>query len=143
MTTRVTKVWWDGEKLREEQIAESEIYKPEQEPFGHWHWEQPMLKPLQGWFVKGPSNGTLNGVLGIPLYTTPPKEQQSCDKRQPLTDEETYEVTGAASVELFKLAKQWSANEIHSYQFDNEARKIIKAVLSRAFEAAHGIKETT
>ena len=45
--------------------------QPEQEPFGHWHWEQPMTKPLQGWFVKGPSDGKLNGVAGIALYTTP------------------------------------------------------------------------
>ena len=41
------------------------------EPFGHWHWEQPMTKPLQGWFVKGPSDGKLNGVAGIALYTAP------------------------------------------------------------------------
>ena len=45
--------------------------QPEQEPFGHWHWEQPMTKPLQGWFVKGPSDGKLTGVAGIALYTAP------------------------------------------------------------------------
>ena len=45
--------------------------QPEQEPFGHWHWEQPMTKPLQGWFVKCPSDGKLNGVAGIALYTAP------------------------------------------------------------------------
>ena len=50
--------------------------QPDQEPFGHWHWEQPMTKPLQGWFVKGPSDGKLNGVAGIALYTTPPLPEQ-------------------------------------------------------------------
>jgi hypothetical protein len=49
--------------------------QPAQEPFGHWHWEQPMTKPLQGWFVKGPSDGKLNGVTGVALYTTPPASQ--------------------------------------------------------------------
>ena len=48
--------------------------QPAQEPFGHWHWEQPMTKPLQGWFVKGPSNGKLNGVSGIALYTAPQEQ---------------------------------------------------------------------
>jgi hypothetical protein len=47
------------------------LAQPAQEPFGHWHWEQPMTKPLQGWFVKGPSDGKLNGVTGVALYTTP------------------------------------------------------------------------
>jgi 2-keto-3-deoxy-L-rhamnonate aldolase RhmA len=57
-----------------------------------------------------------------------------------LTDEETHEVIGTAGVDLLALAKQWADNEIHVYQFDNEARKIIKAVLRRA----HGItKENT
>jgi hypothetical protein len=46
------------------------LTQPAQEPFGHWHWEQPMTKPLQGWFVKGPSDGKLNGVTGVALYTT-------------------------------------------------------------------------
>jgi len=50
------------------------LAQPAQEPFGHWHWEQPMTKPLQGWFVKGPSNGKLNGVSGIALYTAPQEQ---------------------------------------------------------------------
>lgn len=28
MSTQVTKVWWDGEKLMAEPIPEAEIYKP-------------------------------------------------------------------------------------------------------------------
>jgi hypothetical protein len=34
MSTQVTKVWWDGEKLMAEAIPEFEIYKP-QEPDAH------------------------------------------------------------------------------------------------------------
>jgi hypothetical protein len=62
--------------------------------------------------------------------TTPPQQ------RKPLTDEQMHEAIGTAGVDLLELAKLWSDNEIHVYQFDNEARKIIKAVLLRA----HGIK---
>ena len=50
------------------------LAQPAQKPFGHWHWEQPMTKPLQGWFVKGPSDGKLNGVSGIALYTAPQEQ---------------------------------------------------------------------
>ena len=57
-------------------------------------------------------------------------------KREPLTDEQTHEAIGTAGIDLLELAKLWSDNKIHVYQFDNEARKIIKAVLLRA----HGIK---
>jgi hypothetical protein len=55
--------------------CEAALAQPAQEPFGHWHWEQPMTKPLQGWFVKGPSDGKLNGVPGVPLFTFPPKRE--------------------------------------------------------------------
>ena len=49
-----------------------------------------------------------------------------------LTHEDTYEATGTASTDLLDLAKLWSDNKVHVYQFDNEARKIIEAVLRRA-----------
>jgi hypothetical protein len=67
-----------------------------------------------------------------PLYTTPPQ-------RKPLSDEQTHEAIGTAGVDLLELAKLWSDNKIHVYQFDNEAQKIIKAVLLRA----HGIIDPT
>lgn len=54
----------------------SNAAQPVQEPFGYWHWEQPMTKPLQGRFVRGRSDGKLNGVAGIALYTTPPLPEQ-------------------------------------------------------------------
>jgi hypothetical protein len=68
----------------------------------------------------------------VALYTSPPANK-------PLTGEQEHEVIGTAGVDLLELAKLWSDNKIHVYQFDNEARKIIKGVLHRA----HGIKENT
>ena len=58
-----------GLKIAENKALKEALAQPV--PFGHWHWEQPMTKPLQGWFVKGPSDGKLNGVAGIALYTAP------------------------------------------------------------------------
>lgn len=49
-----------------------------------------------------------------------------------LIHEETHEAIGTAGVDLLELAKMWSDNKVHVYQFDNEARKIIEAVLRRA-----------
>ena len=68
----------------------------------------------------------------VALYTSPPANK-------PLTGEQEHEVIGTAGVDLLELAKLWSDNKIHVYQFDNEARKIIKGVLHRA----RGIKENT
>lgn len=66
MTTQVTKVWWDGEKLMAEPIAESEIYKSQQEPV-----------------AISLNTGTKQGVKwlknvehGESLYTSPPQPQQ-------------------------------------------------------------------
>lgn len=70
------------------------------------------------------------------LYERIPELFDRPHQRLPLTDEQEYEAIGTAGVDLLELAKQWADNEIHVYQFDNEARKIIKAVLRRA----HGIK---
>ena len=70
--------------------------------------------------------------IGTKLYTSPPASK-------PLTDEQEYEAIGTAGNDLLALAKRWADNEVHVYQFDNEARKIIKAVLHRA----HGIKGDT
>ena len=61
----------------------------------------------------------------FPLYTAP-------QPSKPLTDEQEYEAIGTAGNDLLELAKRWADNEVHVYQFDNEARKIIKAVLHRA-----------
>ena len=49
-----------------------------------------------------------------------------------LTHEETHKAIGTAGVDLLELAKMWSDNKVHVYQFDNEARKIIETVLRRA-----------
>jgi hypothetical protein len=64
MTTQVTKVWWDGEKLMAEPIAESEIYKPQQEPV-----------------ACGYDETTGNCTNSPCCYTSPPQ-------RKPLTDEQ-------------------------------------------------------
>ena len=56
----------------------------------------------------------------------------------PLTDEQMYEARRRAASQLFDLAQQWADNKIHSYQFANEAEKIVNAV-ARRVEAAHGI----
>ena len=56
----------------------------------------------------------------------------------PLTDEQMYEARRRAASQLFDLALQWADNKIHSYQFANEAEKIVNAV-ARRVEAAHGI----
>jgi len=69
--------------------------QPVQEPFGHWHWEQPMIKPLQGRFVKGPSDGKLNGVPGIPLHTRSFATQPAQPENQPLTEEQATELLPA------------------------------------------------
>ena len=56
----------------------------------------------------------------------------------PLTDEQMYEARRRAASQLFDLALQWADNKIHSYQFANEAEKIVNA-FARRVEAAHGI----
>lgn len=72
------------------------------------------------------------GLPGVdvvePLYTSPPASKPWVG----LEHEDTYEATGTAGTDLLALAKLWSDNKIHVYQFDNEARKIIEAVLRRA-----------
>ena len=94
------------------------LAQPAQEPFGHWHWEQPMIKPLQGRFVKSPSDGKLNGVSGIALYTTSPQ-------RKPLTDEEIGEILKDPNI-----AEKHQGNWL-----------VLPYAYARAIEAAHGIKE--
>ena len=83
MTTQVTKVWWDGEKLMAEPIAESEIYKSQQEPCG---WLYLLIVENQvvnekfdsvNWDTKYEPfgcHGVDHGgkVTKTPLYTFPP-----------------------------------------------------------------------
>lgn len=66
--------------------------------------------------------------IGTAIYTSQPASKPWVG----LVHEETHEAIGTAGVNLLKLAKLWSDNKIHVYQFDNEARKIIEAVLRRA-----------
>jgi len=64
-----------------------------------------------------PDDAYDEGTL-YPLYTSPPKEQQSCDKCQPLTDKEIYDI---ADAEPYGGA----------------------LIFARAIEAAHGIGDKT
>jgi len=72
----------------------------------------------------------------VPLYATPqPTQAQS--GAVPLTDEQMYEARRRAASQLFDLAQQWADNKIHSYQFANEAEKIVNAVARRVEAPAH------
>ena len=46
-----------------------------------------------------------------------------------------HDVLGSAGPDLLNLAKKWDANEVHVYQFVNEAEKIVKAAAQRAILA--------
>lgn len=46
-----------------------------------------------------------------------------------------HDVLGSAGPDLLNLAKQWSDNKVHVYQFANEAEKIVKAAAQRAILA--------
>lgn len=46
-----------------------------------------------------------------------------------------HEMLGSAGPDLLDLAKKWDANEVHVYQFVNEAEKIVKAAAQRAILA--------
>ena len=76
--------------------------------------------------------------LEIADLHTPPQPTQAQAGAVPLTDEELYDEKRSAIPQLFDLAQQWADNKIHSYQFANEAEKIVNAV-ARRVEAAHGI----
>jgi len=54
---------------------------------------------------------------------------------EPMTPEQWCEVLGTAGVDLLELAKMWSDNKIHVYQFTNEAEKIVKAAVLRGITA--------
>jgi len=111
MTTHITKIWFDGDKVVTQEIPESEIYK--QEPVA-WMDEFGNVFPLGA--QRGPKY--LNEPLK-PLYTTPPAAQ-----RQPLTDEQ-----------IDAAVKAWFENDI------SPGRQPFGKRMRAAIEAAHGIGE--
>ena len=120
MSTHVTKVWWDGEKLMVEPIPESEIYKEpaQQEPVaGQCRF------PGVAWSQCDPAHVRM--VLDNPhewkgyevryLYDHPPAQ------RKPLTHEQRLEVL----TRFKKYDMEWHG----------------PAILIDLVEAAHGIKK--
>ena len=75
--SRYTLEWTNG-PLPEgtELFAAAQPPLPVQETFGYWFADTDLEALSKGWFVKGPSDGKLNGVAGIALYTTPPLPEQ-------------------------------------------------------------------
>ena len=70
--SRYTLEWTNG-PLPEgtELFAAAQPPLPVQETFGYWFADTDLEALSKGWFVKGPSDGKLNGVAGIALYTAP------------------------------------------------------------------------
>lgn len=103
---------------------------------GHkWEW----TKPGEGrwWHHNGEPEWDPDWQYRLAAATPQPTQAQA--GAVPLTDEQLYEERQTAIPQLFDLAQQWADNKIHSYQFANEAEKIVDAV-ARRVESAHGIK---
>jgi hypothetical protein len=73
---RISWTEYDCELMEQAITAIKEaLAQPAQEAFGYWFADTDLEALSKGWFVKGPSDGKLNGVAGIALYTTPPTAQ--------------------------------------------------------------------
>jgi len=78
MTTRITKTWFDGEKLVTQEIAEPEVYK--QEPVA---WEDVLGAIARGWAHPENARKPMDVQLAVAIakeiqdmYTTPPAAAQ-------------------------------------------------------------------
>jgi hypothetical protein len=50
MSTQVTKVWWNGDKLMSEAISEADLYaQPEQEQWNEDKWRRNNWRCQHGW----------------------------------------------------------------------------------------------